>query len=345
MNQYIFDIDTERSVPIYKQLLAQVETAINEQTYKPGQCLPSMNELSQELNISKETVKKVYAILRDRGLIDSMQGKGFFVSQKAPERRMKVFMLLDKLSLYKQVFYDAFVAEMNNTADITINLYSQNIDLFEEFIDKVLDDYDYYIVTPHFPLDSSIQHRALKALKRIPNRKLIIADHWPRMLQGNYGVVYQDQATDSYECLRGCIDELKCYDSLHVVAPPTSLYGSIIIESVERLCREYGLTAEYHNEVSSEIIHRGQVYLVITGQLGLELVDMIRLARTANLEVGKDIGIISYNESYISEIILNGLTTLSTDFTQMGAKAAQMILSHRLCKVKCDSRIIRRATF
>lgn len=345
MEQHIFDIDIERSVPIYKQLLAQIETAINESVYKPGQCLPSMNELSEELNISKETVKKVYAILRDRGLIDSMQGKGFFVSQQAPKRRMKVFMLLDKLSLYKQVFYDAFIAEMNNTADITINLYNQNIDLFEEFVDKVLDNYDYYIVTPHFPLDSAIQHRALKALKRIPNRKLIIADHWPRMLPSNYGVIYQDQASDAYDCLCGCIDELKRYDKLHVVAPPTSLYGSTIIDSVERLSREHGIKTEYHNEVSPSIIKRGCVYLVTNGQLGIELVDMIRLARKANLEIGKDIGIISYNESYISEIILNGLTTLSTDFTQMGAQAAQMILSRRLRKVKCDCHLIRRSTF
>lgn len=345
MDAIFFDVDYKSQQPIYKQLLAQVEHAILEGRAQPGDYLPSMNELSQELNISRETVKKVYAILRDRGLIDSKQGKGFFVAAQQPERRLRVFMLLDKLSLYKQVFYDAFLAQMGNKADITIHLYNQNIRLFEDTIDAALDNYDYYIITPHFSFDNETQMRALKALKRIPNRKLIVADHWPRLLQGNYGVVYQDQARDTYDCLKECIDDLHKYEKLHVVTLPTSLYGQTIIESVDRLSCDYGLEVEYHNEITSDIIRRGGVYLTVNGQLGLELVELIRLAREAGLEIGRDIGIISYNESYISEIILNGLTTMSTDFTQMGTLVAEMILTKTLRKVKCDFCMIRRATF
>ena len=44
-------------------------------------------------------------------------------------------------------------------------------------------------------------------------------------------------------------------------------------------------------------------------------------------------------------IILNGLTSVSTDFRQMGETAAQMILDQSLSKVKCDFRMIRRGTF
>lgn len=55
--------------------------------------------------------------------------------------------------------------------------------------------------------------------------------------------------------------------------------------------------------------------------------------------------IISYNESPINEIILNGLTTISTDFRQMGVLVARMILEKSLSKVKCDFQMIRRNTF
>ena len=47
----------------------------------------------------------------------------------------------------------------------------------------------------------------------------------------------------------------------------------------------------------------------------------------------------------INEIILNGLTTISTDFRQMGVLVARMILEKSLSKVKCDFQMIRRNTF
>lgn len=63
------------------------------------------------------------------------------------------------------------------------------------------------------------------------------------------------------------------------------------------------------------------------------------------LAVGKDMAIISYNESPTSEIILNGLTTVSTDFIQMGRLIGDMILEKNLTKVHCDFRMTRRESF
>ena len=75
------------------------------------------------------------------------------------------------------------------------------------------------------------------------------------------------------------------------------------------------------------------------------LIELVRRARELNYRVGRDISIISYNESPINEIVLNGLTTISTDFRQMGSVAARMILDKQLRKVKCDFRMTRRSTF
>ena len=44
------------------------------------------------------------------------------------------------------------------------------------------------------------------------------------------------------------------------------------------------------------------------------------------LEVGKQVGVIAYNETPLKRIILNGISTISTDFLLMGEKAAQLIL-------------------
>lgn len=92
-------------------------------------------------------------------------------------------------------------------------------------------------------------------------------------------------------------------------------------------------------------MQRGNLYLLLNGQLGIGLVEMARSATNRGLQIGKDVGVISYNESYLSEIILGGLTTVSTDFEQMGRLAAQMVLSNDFKKIKCDFKLIRRNTF
>lgn len=338
-------VDINSHIPIYKQLISCIEEQIDSGELKNGDCLPSMNELSAELNISKETVKKVYSILRERGLIESMHGKGFFVTSWRDNRKLRVFMLFDRLSQYKQILYDAFTDKIGDRAEITMYLYNQDVDSFEEFINRALDQYDYYIVTPHFRLDAVVQARALKVLKRIPNRKLIILDNWPRSLQGHYGAVYQDMSNDIYDGLTSVLDDLRKYDNLNVVILPTSLYGSLIVAGVERFCNNNNIKVEFYYEISAEMMHRGGVYLLLNGQLGLGLVEATRTAKSQGLEIGKDIGIISYNDSYLSEIILGGLTTVSTDFDQMGRLAAEMVLTRNLSKVKCDFKLVRRNTF
>ena len=341
----IFKIDINSHIPIYKQMIASFEQSLDNGDLYVGQGLPSMNELSANLDISKETVKKVYSILRERGLIESMHGKGFFVTTRRDERKLRVFMLLDKLSQFKQMLYDAFIEEIGDKAEITIYLYNQNIETFEDFIDRVLDKYDYYLITPHFPLKSEVQARVLKALKRIPNRKLILLDNWMRSLQGNYGAVYQDIANDIYKGLEPGLEDLRKYSKLHVIILPSSLYGSLIMECLARFCGDHNLEVEFHYDFSPEIIESGGVYLLLNGQLGLGLVEVARMANEKGLDIGKDVGIISYNDGYLSDIILGGLTTISTDFKQMGRLAAEMVLTHNLRKVRCDFKLKRRKTF
>lgn len=72
-----FTIDKNSRTPFYTQLVQQFEEAIKKGLLQDGEILPSMNALAGELDLSKETVKKAYAILRDRSLLDPHQGKGF----------------------------------------------------------------------------------------------------------------------------------------------------------------------------------------------------------------------------------------------------------------------------
>ena len=82
---YTIKIDLKSQTPVYKQLINSVETAIHNGEYRYGDLLPSMNELSLQLGISKETVKKAYSLMRDRGVISATQERAlrFIRKQRA----------------------------------------------------------------------------------------------------------------------------------------------------------------------------------------------------------------------------------------------------------------------
>ena len=60
--------------------------------------------------------------------------------------------------------------------------------------------------------------------------------------------------------------------------------------------------------------------------MDIDLVNLIEQILPTKLKVGKDVGVISYNESPMKKIILSGITTISTDFEMMGMKTAQLII-------------------
>ena len=59
-----------------------------------------------------------------------------------------------------------------------------------------------------------------------------------------------------------------------------------------------------------------------------DLVTLIEKILETKLKIGEEVGVISYNETPLKKIILNGITTISTDFHMMGEKTAQLILNN-----------------
>lgn len=338
------EIDINSQVPVYKQLIQAIQNLVDSGDYRNGDFIPSMNELANELQISKETVKKAYSILREKKVIDSSQGKGFYVTNTG-SNKLKILVLFDKISNYKQVLYSTFSSAIGEKSEITIRLHNQDVSVFEHFIEENLDEYDYYMITAHFPLQQDIQKRVLKTLKKIPNRKLILLDRYIDELPGNFGSVYQDFEQDVYDGLTQGIDSFKKFKKLNVISMPGSLYAPLIEKGIKRFCKENNIDFELHKNLMTAKIKKHEVFLILNSQLDSELIELVKYSRSEGCQIGKDIGIISYNESPVNEIILDGLTVLSTDFKQMGNLAAEMINEKSFKKTRCDFRLIQRSTF
>lgn len=337
----VFKIDSTGRESIYKQLVSQVEHALHNGQLQPGEHIPSMNELATHLGISKETVKNAYGILVEKGLIIPKHGKGFYAADLQSSSHPHVLVIFDKLSVYKQALFNSFSNTLGNKAEVTIVNHNQSINLLEYYLDSYLDNFDYYVVTPHFPLDEVTQARAQKQINRIPNRKLIMLDRLLPDYPGNYGAVYQDFENDIYWGLEQGIRRTKV---LRVITLPSSLYGEQIQRGIVRFCKEQNLPVEFLTS-APEDIRPGDTFLLLNSQLNDGLVGLNRKIQDAGLTLGKDVLLISYNEADVYELVLGGLTTVSADFSEMGRLAADMILNRHLVKVHCPFRMNRRKTY
>lgn len=75
-------IDSRSSTPIYEQIIIGIKELILRGIMKPGDKLPSIRELSTILTINPNTVSKAYGELESDNIVETIRGKGTFVSNK-----------------------------------------------------------------------------------------------------------------------------------------------------------------------------------------------------------------------------------------------------------------------
>ena len=77
-----FTLDPKSGVPYYKQIIMQIEMAIADGRLLSGDQLPTVRSLAVELRINPNTVAKAYSTLEIRGIVNTQQGTGTFISDK-----------------------------------------------------------------------------------------------------------------------------------------------------------------------------------------------------------------------------------------------------------------------
>jgi DNA-binding transcriptional regulator YhcF (GntR family) len=82
-----FGLDLHSGVPVYRQLIDQVRTAVASGSLTAGDQLPTVRQLAVDLAINPNTVMKAYRELELGGLLETHQGTGTFVSNKKPDRK------------------------------------------------------------------------------------------------------------------------------------------------------------------------------------------------------------------------------------------------------------------
>jgi GntR family transcriptional regulator len=77
----IIQVDFQAGKPAYLQIADQIRHAAAAGRLRPGEALPALRPLAEELRINRNTIAKAYAELENQGLVETIQGKGYFLRQ------------------------------------------------------------------------------------------------------------------------------------------------------------------------------------------------------------------------------------------------------------------------
>ena len=324
-------------MPIYLQIVNSITDAIRRGNYKKGERIYSINELSNEYFPARDTVQKAYNILHERGIITSVKGKGYYVNETDIDTTYRVLLLFSKISNYKRQIYNAFVDTLGKNAAVDIKIHHFNTGILKEHISNHLNDYDYFVIMPHF-YDNPAE--ALTIIKTIPSDQLIILDKNIPYTDLNSAAVYQDFQNDIVDALEQGLDLLGKYDKLYLAYPDVDAYSPEIPVGFRKFCMQNNYKNAILPEINDDtVVSAREAYIVIEEN---DLCRLIRKAREQNLEIGKDVGIISYNDSPLKEILLDGITVMTTDHVKMGQTAAKFILDNSKEKIKNPFVLIKR---
>src|SRR5436190_21291459 len=83
----MFDINPSQAAPIWRQIEEGMRRMISLGTLAPGDTVPSVRELAQQLRVNPNTVARAYQRLTDAGVFAVRRGEGTFVSVEATQRK------------------------------------------------------------------------------------------------------------------------------------------------------------------------------------------------------------------------------------------------------------------
>ncbi len=331
-----FKINSHTSDPIYHQLAAYIVNEIRNNRIKIGERLLSVNEAYRVYSVSRDTVLAAYGILKEMGVIVSVPGKGFFVERSGVSGSFRLFMVFDAMNQYKETLYRSLVDHLAGDYEISISFHYYDVALFDTLVSNACGKYDYYVLIPHFNRDVS------SILDKIPSDQLLLLDAFPEGYSKNCAAVYQRFYSDSYEGLKSILDKLMRYEALHIVYNDQFQYmPEDYIAGVYRFSGEFRFPVYVERDFNMETIQSGHCYMAISER---DLASIIKQINRKGFQVGKDIGLLSLDDTPLKEVLIGGITTLTTDFELMGRTAAELINRREQQRIANPWRLILRGS-
>jgi len=327
----IVSIKEKSGTPKYKQIIASIENAIISKTLKKGDKLPSLNSIKNKHKVSRDTIFTAFNELRNRGIIASVAGKGFYVTSEDIIVTQKIFLLFDELNSFKEDLYNSFLNTLDDTIQVDIFFHHFNDAVFSKLVYDNIGDYSYYIIMP-----STLKHTH-QVIEKLPNDKVYILDQTNEELS-QYSAIYQNFQKDMYNGLTKACKKIEKYNML-ILLNDKEKQPLGMLKGFNLFNKEHTINNEIISTLKNRTPKKGEVYVIPDDR---NLIKIIKKIKEEGLTLSKDIGIISYNDTLLKEIVEGGITTISTDFNKMGERLAHMILNKEQIKIENPNHLILR---
>lgn len=333
--QSLIKINVHESKPIYKQIVQSIREAITSGRLKQGDPLPSVNHIAAAFSIARGSIFKAYNDLRNTGTIDSIPGKGYFVTNDNFTPDKNIFLLLSTFNPYREVLFNAFINEIKTKATVDIYFHHHNIKVFETLIKNHSAYYNTFVVMPVFHKDSK------KILAELDQKRLYLLDSGMKELGNKYPYVCQNYEKDIYNFLESHRERLGKYKRVVLLFSSNSRSYDVIT-GFEHFFKHSTIPGVVERETVGYQFRKGDLYIINDDN---DLVDIINATKINGWVLGKDLGIVSYYETPLKSIIAEGITTITSDFVKMGTDMAKMVLNNKREKIENPFLTIERNSF
>lgn len=326
--KFVFVINHESDIPKYQQLVNGITNAIAENILQKGELLPSVNSICKTNQLSRDTVFKAYSILKDQKAIESVPNKGYYVSGET----RKVLLVLDTFKAYKEVLYHSFVNNLADNVITDVQFHHYNIDVFKTIINNSVGKYYKYVVM-------NFDHKeVIPTLSAISNDKLLLID-WNVHSKKDNNYIFQDFGKAFYEALTQAVDLFRKYKNIQFVYPDYTSHPKETSEYFKKFCIDYEFDYKIITDSKKFTIEKGIAYISVSDRI---LGQFLEQCKEKNLEPGTDVGFLSYNETPMKKFIYKGISVVSTDFKELGTKAAAFITHDEIVQCYLPTNLILR---
>lgn len=325
-------VDKTASLALYKQIVELVISGVRDGQFRKNDRLPSVNEVAGLNGLSRDTVLLAYNELREKGVIKSMPGIGYFIERDRIDVKLRIMLLFDELNAFKEDMYNAFLEQLNGKGEVDIYFHHFNETLFDTLLREHKKQYSAFVIMP-----ANLKN-AGRAIGQLPADKVYLLDQVPGVLEGAFPSVYQSFAEDIYNGLEKGLKLLRKYQEICLVFPGGKEPRGFL-SGFEKFCTHYAFNYSISPALKQQDLKKNKVYVLVNDR---DLVFLIKYCMANNWRPGVDLGIISLNDTGLKEVVSGGITTISTDFQAMGERMARMVLKHQKECVKNPSRLIVR---
>ena len=312
-------VKQDSKTPKYQQLVNTLLADIEKGDLKTGERLPSINEASEECYLSRDTVERAYSELHRLGVITSIFRKGYFISGKSAKTKTKIFFLVGKITENNKAIFNTFVGCAGKEVTVDIFTYNYKSDNFREIINNHLGNYHYYVIMPHLIEETE---ENVKCLKKISGERLIFLEQaMPSLISCNSSILC-NSGDEIFNVLQQNTKHFQKYKTVNLVLTEEEYFDSELMTGIRNFCEANYYDFQVLDGLQDEEVQEGNVYLTMDDA---DLVAAIKSAQNQGFELGKQIGIISLNDSCYKEILAGGISIISSNPKEIGKLAAEII--------------------